>query len=62
MRIKRYAALFLAAALALSLAGCGMNEDKNKAKDGGMPIAPAPLTVEMAAEAAGCPRRAAASP
>ena len=46
MRIKRYAALFLAAALALSLAGCGMNEDKNKDKDGGMTIAPAQLTGE----------------
>ena len=46
MRIKRYAALFLAAALALSLAGCGMNEDKNKDKDGGMTIAHAQLTGE----------------
>lgn len=46
MRIKRYAALFLAAALALSLAGCGMNEDKNNKKDGSMTIQPAQLSQE----------------
>lgn len=46
MRTKRYAALFLAAALALFLAGCGMNEDKNKNKDGDMAIQPAQLSQE----------------
>lgn len=49
MRIKRYAALFLAAALALSLAGCGLNEDKNKGKDGDMAIQPAQLSQEETA-------------
>lgn len=50
MRTKRYTALLLAAALALSLAGCGMM-DKNKKKDesGDMTIQPAQLSEEETA-------------
>lgn len=46
MRIKRYTALFLAAALALALCACGADEGKDKEQDGGMTIAPAQLTEE----------------
>lgn len=50
MRTKRYTALLLAAALALSLAGCGMM-DKGKKKDesGDMTIQPAQLSEEESA-------------
>lgn len=50
MRAKRYISLLLAAALALSLAGCGMM-DKGKKKDGSgdMAIQPAQLSEEETA-------------
>ncbi len=43
---KRYSFLLLAAVLALALAGCGANEDKDKRQDGAMTIAPAQLSQE----------------
>ena len=44
MRTKRYAALFLAAALALALCGCGAGKGSEKNKNGAMTIQPAQLT------------------
>lgn len=46
MRTKRCVSLLLAAALALSLAGCGANGDNSKGKGGAMTIAPAQLSQE----------------
>lgn len=50
MRTKRYTALLLAAALALSLAGCGMmDKGKKKGESGDMTIQPAQFTEEESA-------------
>ena len=46
MRTKRCVSLLLAAALALSLAGCGAYGDNSKGKGGAMTIAPAQLSQE----------------
>lgn len=49
MRTKRYCSLLLAALMALALAGCGANTEKDKKEDGDMLIQPAQLSEEETA-------------
>lgn len=49
MRIKRYAALLLAALTALALCGCGADKENEKDKEEAMTIAPAQLSGEETA-------------